>query len=253
VSVIDLFRLDGRVAVVTGASSGLGVGFAQGFAEAGADVVVAARRAEHLRRTAALVTALGRQAVAVPTDVTDPDACAALVDTAMSRLGRIDVLVNNAGVATAIPASREEPDDFRSVIDVNLQGAYFMAQAVARVMRPGSSIINISSIVARISAGVPQAAYAASKAGLIGLTRDLAQQWTGRKGIRVNAVLPGLFPSEIWESHRPGYREGLLARTPAGRVGEMPELAATVIFLAGDGAGFISGASIVVDGGYTIG
>jgi NAD(P)-dependent dehydrogenase (short-subunit alcohol dehydrogenase family) len=188
----------------------------------------------------------------VPTDVTDPDACRTLVDRALSELGRVDVLINNAGVATAVPASREAPDEFRAVLDVNLQGAYFMAQAAARAMPPGSSIVNISSIVADTSAGVPQAAYAASKAGLIGLTRDLAQQWTGRKGIRVNAVLPGLFPSEIWSQHRPGYREGMLARIPARRAGELVELAAAVVFLSGPGAGYISGASIVVDGGYTI-
>lgn len=108
----------------------------------------------------------------------------------MERFGQIDVLVNNAGVGTAVPATREHPDEFRQVIDVNLNGCYWMAQSCGRVMRPGSSIVNISSVLGLTTAGLPQAAYAASKAGLIGLTRDLAQQWTGRKGLRVNAIAP---------------------------------------------------------------
>ena len=110
----------------------------------------------------------------------------------MEEFGRVDVLVNNAGIGTAVPATRETPEQFRAVIDVNLNGCYWMAQACGRVMQPGSSIINISSVLGLTTAGLPQAAYAASKAGLIGLTRDLAQQWTGRKGIRVNAIAPGL-------------------------------------------------------------
>ncbi|MGZ5406128.1 MAG: SDR family NAD(P)-dependent oxidoreductase, partial [Nocardioides sp.] len=191
--VMGLFRLDDKVAIVTGASSGLGVAFAQGLAEAGADVVLGARRADRLEATAGLVRDVGRRALAVTTDVADPDSCQALVDAAMAEFDRVDVLVNNAGIATAVPATRETPEQFRQVIDVNLNGCYWMAQACGRVMQPGSSIINISSVLGLTTAGLPQAAYAASKAGLIGLTRDLAQQWTGRKGIRVNAVAPGFF------------------------------------------------------------
>ncbi|MCW2832647.1 MAG: 3-oxoacyl-ACP reductase FabG, partial [Nocardioides sp.] len=183
----DMFRLDGKVAIVTGASSGIGVAFAQGLAEAGADVVLGARRIYKLGSTATLVEAAGRNALPVATDVADPAQCQALVDAAMERFGRVDILVNNAGIGTAVPATHETPEQFRSVIDVNLNGCYWMAQACGRVMQPGSSIINISSVLGLTTAGLPQAAYAASKAGLIGLTRDLAQQWTGRKGIRVNA------------------------------------------------------------------
>jgi len=251
-SVLDLFRLDDRVAIVTGASSGLGVAFAQAFAEAGADVVLGARRVDRLADTAALVTAAGRRALSVATHVADPDQCQALVDAAMAEFGRVDVLVNNAGIGTAVPATRETPDQFRSVIDVNLNGCYWMAQACGRVMQPGSAIINISSVLGLTTAGLPQAAYAASKAGLIGLTRDLAQQWTGRKGIRVNALAPGFFASEMTEQYPPGYLESQGPRIAVGRKGDPAELAATAVFLASPAAGYITGQTLPVDGGMTI-
>lgn len=206
-SVLDLFRLDGKVAVVTGASSGLGVAFARALAEAGADVALGARRVDRLDETKSLVEATGRRAITVATDVADPEQCQALVDAAMAEFGRVDILVNNAGIGTAVPATRETPEQFRQVVDVNLNGCYWMAQACGRVMQPGSSIINISSVLGLTTAGLPQAAYAATKAGLIGLTRDLAQQWTGRKGIRVNALAPGFFDSEMTEQYPPGYLE----------------------------------------------
>ena len=251
-SVLDLYRLDGKVAIVTGASSGLGVAFAQALAEAGADVALGARRVDRLEATAGLVRDAGRRVVTVATDVADPAQCQALVDAAMGELGRVDVLVNNAGVGTAVPATRETPDQFRSVIDVNLNGCYWMAQACGRVMQPGSSIINISSVLGLTTGGLPQAAYSASKAGLIGLTRDLAQQWTGRKGIRVNALAPGFFASEMTEQYPPGYLESQEARIPMGRQGDPRELAATVVWLASDAAGYVTGQTIPVDGGMTI-
>ncbi|MFC6286676.1 SDR family NAD(P)-dependent oxidoreductase [Nocardioides sp. GCM10027113] len=251
-TALDLFRLDGRVAVVTGASSGLGVAFARALAEAGADVVLGARRADRLEETAALVREAGRTAVTVATDVADPDSCQALVDAAVAGLGRVDVLVNNAGVGTAVPATRETPEQFRRVIDVNLNGCYWMAQACGRVMQPGSSIINISSVLGLTTAGLPQAAYAASKAGLIGLTRDLAQQWTGRKGIRVNALAPGFFASEMTDQYPDGYIDSQLGRIPMGRKGDPTELAATVVWLASPAAGYVTGQTLAVDGGMTI-
>jgi NAD(P)-dependent dehydrogenase (short-subunit alcohol dehydrogenase family) len=251
-TVLDLYRLDDKVVIVTGASSGLGVAFAQAFAEAGADVVLGARRVDRLADTAALVTTAGRRAIAVATDVADPDQCQALVDAAMAEFGRVDVLVNNAGIGTAVPATRETPEQFRSVIDVNLNGCYWMAQACGRVMQSGSSIINISSILGLTTAGLPQAAYAASKAGLIGLTRDLAQQWGGRKGIRVNALAPGFFASEMTEQYPPGYLDAQAPRQVMGRKGDPRELAATAVFLASPAAGYITGQTLAVDGGVTI-
>ncbi|WP_148612783.1 SDR family NAD(P)-dependent oxidoreductase [Nocardioides rubriscoriae] len=251
-TVPDLFRLDGKVAVVTGASSGLGVAFAQGLAEAGADLVLGARRVDRLAETAALVQATGRRALTVATDVADPDSCTNLVTLAMEEFGRVDVLVNNAGIGTAAPATREKPEEFRAVIDVNLNGCYWMAQACGRVMQPGSSIINISSVLGLTTAGLPQAAYAASKAGLIGLTRDLAQQWTGRKGIRVNAIAPGFFVSEMTDQYPEGYLDSQMPRIPAGRKGDPAELAATVVFLASAAGGYITGQTLAVDGGMTI-
>jgi NAD(P)-dependent dehydrogenase (short-subunit alcohol dehydrogenase family) len=250
--ILDAFRLDGKVAVVTGASSGLGVAFAQALAEAGADVALGARRVDRLQETKALVEAAGRRAITVATDVSKPEDCTALVEAAVAELGAVDVLVNNAGVGTAVPATRETPEQFRDVIDINLNGAYWMAQACGRVMRPGSSIINISSVLGITTAGLPQAAYAASKAGLNGLTRDLAQQWTGRKGIRVNSIAPGFFASEMTDQYPPEYLEMMKFRILSGRTGDPKELAATVVFLAGDGAGYITGQTLPVDGGLTV-
>ncbi|SQD95928.1 MULTISPECIES: SDR family NAD(P)-dependent oxidoreductase [unclassified Parafrankia] len=251
-SVLDRFRLDGRVAIVTGASSGIGVGFARGLAQAGADVTLGARRTDRLAATAALVEAEGRRAVAVGTDVADPESCRNLVTAAMDTFGRVDILVNNAGIGSAHPALRETPEQFRSVIDVNLNGCYWMAQAAAAVMRPGSSIINISSVLGLTTAGLPQAAYSASKAALLGLTRDLAQQWTGRRGIRVNALAPGFFESEMTDQYRPGYLESQSARILAGRFGDPEELTAALIFLASDAGGYVTGQTLVVDGGVSI-
>ena len=250
--ILDRFRLDGRVAIVTGASSGLGVAFATALAEAGADVVLAARRSDRLETTRAAVEGAGRRGLAVRTDVSLPEDCHRLVESAIEAFGHVDILVNNAGVGTAVPATRETPEQFRAVIDVNLNGCYWMAQAAGRVMQPGSSIINISSVLGITTAGLPQAAYASSKAGLIGLTRDLAAQWTGRKGIRVNAIAPGFFASEMTDAYSAEYVAATLPRVLAGRFGDPEELAAAVVFLASSAGGYVTGQVLTVDGGVTI-
>lgn len=251
-TVLDNFQLDSRVSLVTGASSGLGVAIARALAEAGSDVVVGARRVDRLAETVAAIEATGRRGLAVATDVADPADCAQLVQAAMTEFGRVDVLVNNAGVGTAVPATRETPEQFQQVIDVNLNGCYWMAQACGKVMQPGSSIVNISSVLALTTAGLPQAAYAASKSGLLGLTRDLAQQWATRKGIRVNAIAPGFFPTEMTDEYPPGYLDAMMQRVPMARTGDLAELAAAVVFLASPAAGYITGQTLVVDGGITI-
>jgi NAD(P)-dependent dehydrogenase (short-subunit alcohol dehydrogenase family) len=251
-TILDLFSLHDRVAIVTGASSGLGVTFAQSLAEAGADVVLMARRADRLVHTQALVAATGRSAICVTGDVSDPADCTRAVETAMAEFGRVDILVNNAGLGAAYPATRETPEQFREVLDVNLNGTYWMAQACGRVMQPGSSIVNVSSVLATSHGGLPQAAYSSSKAGVLGLTRDLANQWTGRRGIRVNALAPGYFESEMTDQMVPGFIESRINRVLAGRTGDPRELAASLIWLVSDAGGYVTGQTIVVDGGYSV-
>jgi NAD(P)-dependent dehydrogenase (short-subunit alcohol dehydrogenase family) len=251
-AILDRFRLDGKVAIVTGASSGFGVAFARALAEAGADVALGARRIERLQETRRLVEMTGRRAVAVGTDVSDPASCQALVDATVQELGRVDVLINNAGIGAAVPALRETPEDFQAVMNVNLNGCYWMAQAAARAMTQGGAIVNIASVAAIRSLGLPQAAYSASKGGLVALTRDLAQQWTGRRAIRVNAVLPGLFETDMTGDFFATKMGAQLPLVLMGRGGHPDELASAVIFLASDAASYITGATLVVDGGRTV-
>jgi NAD(P)-dependent dehydrogenase (short-subunit alcohol dehydrogenase family) len=251
-SVLDRFSLDGRVAIVTGASAGLGISIAKALAEAGADVSLAARRYDRLRDTCEVVEATGRRALAVQTDVSEPTECDRLVDATVAEFGRVDILVNNAGVGAIVPALRQTPEEFQRIINLNLSGCHWMACAAARAMDGKGSIINISSMLALTTAGTPQAAYAASKAGLLGLTRDLSQEWTSRRGIRVNAVAPGYFASEMTGDHLDVINK-LLERAPIGRIGEPEELAAAVVFLASDASSYITGETLVVDGGFTIG
>jgi NAD(P)-dependent dehydrogenase (short-subunit alcohol dehydrogenase family) len=245
------FRLDGQVAVVTGASSGLGDRFARALAGAGASMVVAARRAERLE---ALAADLG-DALAVPCDVVDPGDRERLVGTALERFGRIDVLVNNAGVGTPEPVDTETPERFAEVLDVNLTAAFALSQLVSRPMieaRRGS-IVNVVSILGIVGSGqIPFAAYSASKAGLIGLTRDLAGEWA-RRGIRVNALAPGWFASEMTAEMFADERSmAWVARNaPMGRAGEPHELDGALLYLASDASSYVTGQVLAVDGGWT--
>ena len=251
-TVLDRFRLDGKVAVVTGASSGLGVAFAKALAEAGADLILGARREERLTATGKLVEAAGRKYFAKRTDVTKPEDCDALIAFAVEKFGRVDILINNAGIASAIPAVKESPDQFREVIETNLLGSYWMAQAFARANTEGGAIVNVASILGIKPQGLPQAAYVSSKAGLIGLTKDLATQWSSRKKIRVNALAPGLFPSEMGDSLPPESIEFIKKVTPLGRLGDPEELAATLVWLVSDAASYITGITVPVDGGLVM-
>jgi len=255
VTLLDRFRLDDKVAIVTGASSGLGAAFAVGLAEAGADVVLAARRVDRLAAVAVEVEGRGRRVHVHATDVSDPEQCTELVEATLHAFGRVDVLVNNAGVSTAAPATRELPDDFRRVVDVNLNGAYWMAQACGRVMNPGSTIINIGSVLGfTTDRGLPQAAYCSTKAAIVGLTRELAQQWGGRKGIRVNNLAPGYFPSEMTDQLPADYlAEMMTRRVPMQRAGTVDELTPALVFLASDASSYINGATLAVDGGLLAG
>jgi NAD(P)-dependent dehydrogenase (short-subunit alcohol dehydrogenase family) len=255
-SALDRFSLDGRVAVVTGASSGLGVAFALALAEAGADVALGARRVDLLEETRGKIEALGRRSVAVPTDVTVTEDCDRLVATARDELGDVHVLVNNAGIAHVAPSHRDDPANFDQVLSVNLAGAYRMAQAFARACIDaghGGSIVNISSVLGLVSTSAPQPAYSASKAGLMAMTRDLALQWTERRGIRVNALVPGLIHSDMTAaiSSNEAASESALASIPMRRLGDADELVGALLLLASDAGSYMTGSSLVVDGGWT--
>jgi NAD(P)-dependent dehydrogenase (short-subunit alcohol dehydrogenase family) len=242
--------LKGKVAIVTGGGTGMGKAVSTLLAASGVNVAVNYSRSEaDAVATAEELTAAGVEALPIRADVSVASDVAAMVEQTERQLGRVDILVNNAGIGTAYPATRETPEQFRQVIDVNLNGCYWMAQACGRVMQPGSSIVNISSMLGLTTAGLPQAAYAASKAGLIGLTRDLAQQWTGRKGIRVNALAPGFFTSEMTDAYPDAYIESQMPRVLVGRKGEPEELAAALIFLVSDAGGYVTGTTIPVEGG----
>ncbi|MFI5909328.1 SDR family NAD(P)-dependent oxidoreductase [Dactylosporangium sp. NPDC051541] len=247
---LDAFRLDDRVVVITGASSGLGLGFARAVAAVGGRLVLGARRLDRLEELASALRAAGASVLVQAVDVTVPEQCQALVDAAVAAHGRVDVLVNNAGLGGSVAASRETPEGFRQVIDVNLNGSFWMAQACARVMPPGSSIVNVSSVHGMVASRYPGASYAASKAGVIGLTRDLAQQWSRRKGIRVNALCPGYFATEMTTAHGADKLRAMVAEhSLLGRFGEQPEVDSALLFLASRASSYVTGTTLVVDGG----
>ena len=252
--ILERFDLHGKVAVVTGASSGLGVAVAHAMAQAGADVAVGARRLDKLESTRQLVEATGRRGLAVGTDITSVEQCQAFIDATMEAFGRVDILVNNAGIGGEYHAVTEDPPEhFRSMIDLHINGNYWMTQAAARVMAPGSSIINVSSVMALTTAKMPAAGYAAGKAGLLGMTRDLAAQLGVDRGIRVNALVLGTFPSEQTQHYSENYKQAVIrARIPIGRLGEPEDMAAACVFLASDAASYITGVTLPVDGGVLL-
>ncbi|MGA2010169.1 MAG: SDR family oxidoreductase [Solirubrobacteraceae bacterium] len=242
-------RFEGRVVIITGASSGLGAQLARAVAREGGTPVLAARRADRL---AALTNQIAN-AVAVTCDVTDEADRERLVAEVIQRHGRLDGLVNNAGAGATAPALRTAPDGFAAVLDLNLVAPFALSCLAAQRMREtGGSIVNVASVMGlRSIAQIPDAAYVASKAGIIGLTRELASQW-GRYGIRVNAVAPGFFASEMTAElgdDPERFPDFLLGRTPLRRGGREGELDEAVLFLLGDGSSFVTGAVLSVDGG----
>jgi hypothetical protein len=245
--------LDGRVVVITGASSGLGAQLARAVGEAGGVPVLAARRGERL---AALAQEIPR-ADPVTCDVTDEAERERLIDGVIERHGRLDGLINNAGAGATAPALRTSTETFARVLDLNLVAVFALSCVAARRMRTGGgrSIVNIASLMGLRSLGqIPDAAYVASKAGVIGLTRELASQW-GRYGIRVNAIAPGFFASEMTAEMGEDpeqFPDFLLSRTPLGRGGRAGELNDAVLFLLGPGSGFVTGTVLSVDGGMAI-
>jgi NAD(P)-dependent dehydrogenase (short-subunit alcohol dehydrogenase family) len=248
------FRIDGKVAIVTGASSGLGARFARVLDAAGASVVLVARRQERLEQ---LAGELANDTLAVAQDLANVDQVGAVVERALERYGRVDVLVNNAGMVDLHPAEEEPLEEFRRVIDVNLVAPFALSQHAARAMLDGSRggvIVNVASILGLVGVGqIPQAGYAASKGGLVNLTRELSAQWS-RKGIRVNALAPGWFESEMTAdmfSEEGKGRAWVSRRAPLGRHGREGELDGALLFLASDASTYVTGHVLAVDGGWT--
>ncbi|MDQ1455182.1 MAG: hypothetical protein QOH28_802 [Actinomycetota bacterium] len=247
------FRLDDKVAIVTGASAGLGARFARVLDAAGARVVLAARRTERLQQ---LATEL-RDAHVVSCDLSLDGAPASLVAATLAHYGRVDVLVNNAGTSRPTPAFDETTEKFAATLRVNLVAPFELARECARAMIAAESdgtIINVASIWGLVGVGqIPEAGYAASKGGLVNLTRELSAQWA-RRGVRVNCLAPGWFRSEMTEGLMFGDDKAerwMRQRTPMGRGGEEHELDGALLFLASDASTFMTGQIVCVDGGWT--
>jgi|SRR5688572_7665220 len=249
---LSLFDLSGRKALVTGASRGIGRRLAEGLAAAGADVALAARSQAALADSAAAVEALGRRAVPVALDVSDTSQCRRATENAARALGGLDIVVNNAGVEEVRPSMEVDEALWDKIIDTNLKGAFFCAQAGARLMQGsgGGAILNICSLTSFV--GIPTATpYGSSKTGLLGMTRALSAEWAPL-GIRVNAISPGYFRTAMTEGFYAdaAWRDSMLPKIPAGRFGELEDLIGAAIFLVSDASRYVTGHCLAVDGGF---
>ena len=254
--VRQLFDLSGKVALVTGGSRGLGREIAEGLAEAGATVTITARREQWLGPAQEELRAAGLDVTAAACDVTDSAAVTTLVDGIVAREGRLDIVVNNAGISWGAPAEEMTPQDFRKVVDTNATGTFLVAQAAARHMldRGGGAIVNTASVAGLVGPPpdvIRTVGYSASKGAVIAMTRALATEWA-RRGIRVNAIAPGFFPSRMSDAIIARNEEKMNADVPLGRLGREGEIKGVVLFLCSDAASYITGQVVVIDGGATI-
>jgi len=253
VRALDLFDLSGRVAIVTGGGRGIGRQMALALAELGADVVVCSRKLDNCEEAAAELAGLGVRALALPCDAREPEQVEAVARDTVERLGRIDVLVNNAGATWGASPEEVPLEAWRKVVDVNLTGVFAFCQSVGRVMiaQGGGRIVNVASIAglrgfpADVVDAIP---YSASKGGVIALTRDLACKWA-RHGITVNALAPGWFPSDMSAKVLEDRRDAILERIPLGRLGGPDDLKGALAFLASRASDYVTGQTLVVDGG----
>ncbi|HEY6513285.1 MAG TPA: glucose 1-dehydrogenase [Burkholderiaceae bacterium] len=249
-----MFDLKGRVAIVTGGNGGIGLGMAKGLAKAGARVVVAARNSEKSRDAVGELKALGCDALALTVDVTDPQSVESLVADAARHCGRIDILINNAGINIRKPAHELPLEQWQQVIDTNLTSAFVCSRAAHPHLKHagGGKIINIGSMLSIFGAGFAPA-YGASKGGIVQLTKSLAVGWAA-DNIQVNAVLPGWIDTDLTRTARQqlqGLHERVLARSPAGRWGTSDDFEGIAVFLSSRASDFITGTAIAVDGGYS--
>lgn len=250
----DLFRLDGKAAIVTGGGRGLGRAMAVALAQAGADCVLVARRREDLAETVAAVTAAGRRAFAVAGDVTDPAIAPLAVQTALRELGRLDIVINNAGLYHMQPIEETKLEDWRRVLEVNLVGSFLFCKAAGPVLKRQRSgkVVNVASVLGRV--GVAQAtAYCAAKGGVILFTRSLAVEWAPF-GIGVNCIAPGLFNTDMSKGvfENPDFYASLMAGIPRGKHGEPEDLAGSVVYLCSRASDHMIGQVLHVDGGSSI-
>jgi len=248
----SLFDLTGKVALVTGASRGLGQGMALGLAEAGADIIAVASSAENAQATVDMVSSLGRKAIALGCKQDDPEQVKQLVEDAISTFGRVDILVNNAGTIRRAPAEEFSDEDWMAVMDTNINGVFSLSRGIGKHMleRGDGKIINIASLLS-FQGGITVPAYAASKGAVMQLTKALANEWAA-KGIQVNAIAPGYFATDNTEALRNDSERfaSISSRIPAGRWGDPADIAGSAVFLASKASDYVNGHILLVDGGW---